>query len=123
MEGFKEYLVKERKALVILPIYIYDHGSITITARYERYLQYPDKQWDAGQVGFIYAVAGMIGETPSSDVAEILAREVDAYDRYLTGDVWGYVIEDEDGEHLDSCWGFYGLDYAREEATAAAGGR
>ena len=54
LEAFEEWLRKERGALVLLPIYIYEHGEITITARYERYQRYPDKQCDAGQVGYIY---------------------------------------------------------------------
>lgn len=29
------------------------------------------------------------------------------YSDYNTGNVYGFVIEDEDGEHVDSCWGFY----------------
>jgi len=28
-------------------------------------------------------------------------------------------IEDAQGEHIDSCWGFYGLDYAKDEARQA----
>ena len=54
-----------------------------------------------------------------------LRGEVEAFDQYLRGDVYGVIVQrvkrDEDGdevdtEELDSCWGFYGLDYAREEA-------
>lgn len=117
------------QAFIALPLYIYDHGGITITARYETYLRYPDKQWDAGLVGFICITreevkkeygAKRISHKLKERVKEALSAEVETYDQYLTGDVWGYVIEDQDGEHLDSCWGLYGLDYARAEATAAA---
>ena len=51
---------------------------------------------------------------------------------YLTGDVWGIIKEkwtdpdttpDEDGagdqwEETDSCWGFFGYEYAKEEAES-----
>ena len=129
IDGFAEYLREERKAVVVLPIYIYEHSGITITAREEVYARYPDKQWDAGQVGFIYADADAIRESFGVDelteevkqrAAESLACEVDTYDMYLTGDVWGYVVEDEAGEELDSCWGNYGLDYAKKEAESHA---
>ncbi len=47
-----------------------------------------------------------------------LNREVEVYDQYLCGDVYGYTIyehdkdeEPEGGEHIDSCGGFYGSDY------------
>ena len=35
---------------------------------------------------------------------------IQEWNDYLSGNVYGYVVEDERGEHLDSCWGFYG-DY------------
>ena len=131
IEDFEQWLRKERGAFIVLPIYIYDHGSITVTARYETYLTYPDKQWDAGQVGFVYITKEKILEEYGVEyvsketvdkVTEYLSCEVDSYDQYLTGDVWGYVIEDEEGEMVDSCWGFYGLHYARAEATEAVQG-
>ncbi|GAF98690.1 unnamed protein product, partial [marine sediment metagenome] len=37
-----------------------------------------------------------------------LKGEVETYDNYLTGYVFGYCIKDADGEDVDSCWGFYG---------------
>jgi hypothetical protein len=52
----------------------------------------------------------------------------DAYSQWCNGDVYGYEIEritvcgccgEEKAESVDSCWGFYGLDYFLSEATAA----
>jgi hypothetical protein len=40
---------------------------------------------------------------------------VQRYDQYLTGDVWGYVIEDSARNELESCWGFYGERYCQIE--------
>jgi hypothetical protein len=45
---------------------------------------------------------------------EILESEVKMYSQYLSGDVYGYVVGEE------SCWGFYGIDAAREAAKEAA---
>ncbi len=40
---------------------------------------------------------------------------------YLTGDVWGYVIEGALlGQLEESCWGFFGYDYCVEQAQEAA---
>jgi hypothetical protein len=36
------------------------------------------------------------------------------------GDVYGYVIENANDDDLDSCWGFYGIDYCIQEAKDAA---
>jgi hypothetical protein len=129
LEQIEQCLREKRDAVVVLPIYIYQHGAITLTARYEVYLTYPDKQWDAGQVGFIYVTdqdlrkeygVTEITQEIRDKAAEVLRGEVDVYDQYLTGDVWGYVIEDQDGEHIFSCFGFFGLDQTREEARSAA---
>ena len=50
----------------------------------------------------------------------VLRGEVETQDQYLTGEVFGYVLEDPQGEHVDSCWGYYGIDYARQEARDTA---
>jgi hypothetical protein len=53
----------------------------------------------------------------------------EAYTQWCNGEVYGYDIEQvttcpqcgqESTEPVDSCWGFYGLDYCRSEAQAAA---
>ena len=45
--------------------------------------------------------------------------EINTYLSWANGDVYGYVVEDENGEHLDSCWGFYGEpEFAEEEAKS-----
>jgi hypothetical protein len=53
-----------------------------------------------------------------------LKGEVQTYDQYLTGDVYGYKVYkvttcDHGHEHeedLDSCWGFYGEEECISEA-------
>ena len=49
-----------------------------------------------------------------------LEGEIEEYAAWATGDCYGYVIEDENGDELDSCWGFYGMEYAKEEAESSA---
>lgn len=117
-DDLENYLRKERRASVILPVYMYDHSGITISTKP---FQCP---WDSGQVGFIYATreeilkeynAQRLTKKLRERVEAQLKAEIDTYDQYLRGDVWGFVIENEDGEHVDSCWGFFGEDYCREE--------
>lgn len=72
--------------------------------------------YDAGQV-YIRKPAC------DNDEAKILAAArsvIEEWNTYLSGDVYGYVIEDAEGEQLDSCWGFYGLGHCIEEAKTAA---
>lgn len=52
--------------------------------------------------------------------------ELDTFNQWTAGEVYGVCIkaltedgegEEEIGEEVDSCWGFYGIDYARGEAA------
>ena len=40
----------------------------------------------------------------------LLLSEIDIYDMYVRGDVYHFMIEDEFGDEIDSCGGFYGTD-------------
>lgn len=109
-------------AVVILPLHLYDHSGITMQVGSF------SCGWDSGQVGFIIAKREKILKEFSraritnklkERIEKILCQEVETYDQYLTGDVWGYIIEDDDGEHLDSCWGFYGREFCEKEAQDA----
>jgi hypothetical protein len=114
-EELAKHLQEEEEATHILPLYLYDHSGITMSTG-------PFScRWDSGQVGFIYTTAKRIAEmgVAEENIEQQLEAEVKVYDQYLQGDVWGYIIEDEDGEQLDSCWGFYGREDAESEARAA----
>jgi len=50
---------------------------------------------------------------------EYLESEVKTYDKFLTGEVYGVVIKYGE-EERDSCWGFYGQEYAQEYAEEEA---
>ena len=45
---------------------------------------------------------------------EVFKAEIETLNQYLTGEVYGYELVDTDdaeiGDHIDSCWGFYGED-------------
>jgi len=102
---------------LVLPLYLYDHSGLTMRVT-------PFScSFDSGQVGIIYATKEQIDKEFDGDydrARACLESEVEVYDQYLTGDVWGYVIEDQDGNHLDSCWGFYGHEYCEQEAKNMA---
>lgn len=97
-----------------LPLYLLDHSGIQIST-----WDFGDP-WDSGQVGFIYITAQKMKEEnfDPAKALECLQGEVETYNQYLTGDVWGYEIIDE-GNCVESCWGFFGEKYAEEEAKDA----
>jgi len=110
------------KILAILPLYLYQHSGITM-----RCGPFSDP-WDSGQVGWAYitekqadALGKSTDESQQDYFERVIREEVAEYDCYLTGEVYGYVVKDADGDVLDSCWGFYGdLDYVRQAAREAA---
>ena len=110
---------------------MYDHSGITINT--EGF----SCPWDSGRVGLIFvSVAdvekeyGEITDEVEKSVYRVLKGEVEELDRYLRGDIWGYIIEKakvytaEDGDQItqweneDSCWGFYGEEDAESEGKA-----
>ena len=135
MEAIKARYIEQTLAdnYAILPLYLYDHSGITMnTTGFSC-------RWDSGQVGIIWASLDRArhewaGPLPDLDTLrtkteDCLRAEVETYDMYLTGDVWGYTVErvyyDEDGDEeqrddLDSCWGFYGRDGCEQEAEGSA---
>jgi len=108
--------------IVWLPLYLYDHSGITMrTTRFSC-------PWDSGQVGFAFITRNAIldnwgGKVLTAKLREkaeaAIVGEVETYDQFLRGEVYGYVIGDEEDDHIESCWGFYGDEYALEEGKAA----
>ena len=136
------------KAL-ILPLRLYDHSGITMSIGTGAHWADPGG-WDSGQVGWIflrYADARKNFKVDENDTVEewhgpnkgnripledvmhrVLEGEVETYDQYLTGEVYGFNLtkpvvyekrnvatgESEfitEYETIDSCWGFFGHNH------------
>jgi hypothetical protein len=106
-------IIKNEKPAIILPLYLYDHSGITISTS-------PFScRWDSGQVGFVliskerlrneYSVK-RITKKEIEKGTRVLLAEVDTYDKYIMGEVYGYTLLDENGNIEDSCFGFFGSD-------------
>lgn len=110
-----------------LPLYIYDHSGITMSCGGRTY-PYNDP-WDSSAVGWIIALKETIieelalheEETWREEAIGVMEAEVRIYDRYLTGDVYGFrlyditnneggVVDADEAVEVASCWGFYGTD-------------
>lgn len=106
-------IVKAHPGGIILPLYLYDHSGITMNTTG---FSCP---WDSGKVGFIVASAAKIRENfmvkritakIRERALESLVAEVETFDQYIRGDVYYYVVKDDNGNVSDSCGGFYGSD-------------
>lgn len=107
-----------------LPLYLYDHSGITMSTS----LVYPyNDQWDAGQVGWIYVsfndLVKEYGNTKKESIKkakDYLQGEIQTYDDYLTGNVYGFIIEGEPEIEFNSVWGFYGYDHEKSGLLESA---
>lgn len=110
------------KYYVMLPVYAYEHGGITLSiGRF-------NDPFDSGQLGFIYVEKKKVlkefsrkhwNKSLEDKVIHNLKGEIETYDDYLNNNVYGYAIwkeyetdEDEDVEYdmmdsIDSLWGIY----------------
>jgi hypothetical protein len=123
-EEMKNDIIRKEKVGVILPLYLYVHSGKTMKTT-----SFNDT-WDSGQVGFIFVSkekmlkeygGKRVGKKLREKVTAYLKGEVETYDQYLTGDVYGYRITNTDtDEEVDSCWGYYGEDYCMKEAEELA---
>lgn len=119
--------------LVYAPLYMYEHSIIRIKigSFYGVGLPQGHARFDSGQIGFIYVDreaikkeyrVKKITKKVKEKVRQILEGEVKTYDNYISGQVYGYMIEDKDGNEFGGVWGFYGdesnnglIESAKEE--------
>lgn len=125
-----DYIVNCKSAknyIVCKPVYMYEHSGQTIS------LSPFGCRWDSGCCGYIFVFKDKIlKEFPDTnddnwrDKAEaIIKSEIDIYDDYIRGDVYGYCLEEAhtvehkdlvtgaiwtstEYEVVDFCCGFYG---------------
>jgi hypothetical protein len=117
-DGLKIDIMKDNDVAIILPLYLSERNSglmIAVTPF--------DCSRDSRQIGFIYCTDKQIGEEFGSNIGwakQCLLAEVETYDQYLRGDVYGFVIRGapckecgNKGGVEDACWGFYGKDFKK----------
>jgi len=118
------HLIKAHDAVVLLPIYMYDHDHAGVAIRTTPF----GDVWDSGQVGFIIATREDILKiqnikriTPGirEKIKKYLTIEVELYNQYLNNDVWAYQITDNSGNILESCSGFFDREQCYEEGNMA----
>ncbi|CCO44219.1 hypothetical protein VIBNISOn1_1050045 [Vibrio nigripulchritudo SOn1] len=99
--------------LITVPVYLYDHGGITISAA-------PHScGWDSGCLGWAFTTPEMLAEMGHSfadfsneqdreQVKAWILAEIETYDHYLTGQVFEFSICNDNGDYLSSSMGYLG---------------
>ncbi len=114
-ESANEVVDKYSKTHWVFPIEAYIHSGVVLAFSQEG--NFPDRRWDVSQLGFVFAAKEewRLSKSARKAAAGLIAT----WNQYLSGDVWGYAIKDEEGATVDSCWGFYGREYCEEQAKEA----
>jgi hypothetical protein len=107
-------------------IYMIDHSGIALSIR-TSFSDCDPGHWDSGQVGWAFITAKQMvkeygpkwNEKQLQDAANCVDIEVQEYSKWCEGEVYGYIVRDPEGKHQDSCWGFIGLEWARQAAQEA----
>lgn len=109
---------------IVLPVYAYVHSGVWLSTS-------PFTcPWDSGQCGIIYATEEEALKRFAKDemtpelgklVEEALKAEVEAFSRYLAGEVLVWIVLDDDGNVIDSCGGYYDREHAEADAKASLG--
>lgn len=111
------------KKYIVLPVYKYEHGNVCYNTRG---FSCP---WDSGINGFIYVSKDKVREeygikniSPRivQRIKGYLKDEVETFSNAVSGEVYGYTIENSEGEELDSCFGFYGYDHEKSDLLPQA---
>ena len=103
--------------------YIHSGVSLSLTGGFGGRLSQGHERFDVSSVGLILVSKK---ETKNKKKARELAKGlIESWNDNLSGNIYGYVIENKTGNNLGSCWGFYG-DYNKsgiiEEAKAETEG-
>jgi len=113
---------------ISIRVFAYIHSGTTIKASDSNPFHC---SWDSGQSGIIFISKekarkelGYIRLTKSKveKIRNYLVSEVETFNNYITGEVYGYDIEDSEGEEIDSCYGFYGDDHRKSGLLETAEG-
>lgn len=107
-----------KKTHWIFPLEAYIHSGVVLAYGHEG--QFPDRRWDVSQLGFVFVSKKQW--RLSKKAKEVGQGLIDSWNKYLSGEVYGYITKDPDGDEIDSCWGIYdddALSYTKECAKAS----
>jgi hypothetical protein len=93
------------KGFYVFRVYAYIHSGVALSLGNNTY-PFTDR-FDVSFSGFalVKRSEGSYTQEQASKEAEGLVK---TWNQYLSGDVYGYAVEDLNGKKVDSCWGFYG---------------
>lgn len=97
----------DEKLAYIVPVSKYEHGGVTYR-RGERH------GWDEGVAGFYIVTKESAKDIPDVDFDKVIEQELETYTAWANGEVYAFILYDNDGDVIDSCGGFFDIDDIKE---------
>jgi hypothetical protein len=113
------------KKYYYLKVWMYEHSGVAISTGESNPWGGDYMAWDSGLLGVIAVkktdACKEYGKKRACKSVQERAEkcmegEIEALNTFASGQIYGYTVEDENGEEVDSCWGFYDIDEAISEA-------
>lgn len=112
-------ITAEYNARLMVPVQRYEHSLVSYYAG-----DPTTEHWDTGIAGVAILTKQELDEEFHGDedkARKCLEGELESFTDWSNGTIYAYVVESKDGDVLDSCCGFYGLDFAETEAKESMG--
>lgn len=107
--------------LIRFTVSAYIHGTSQF------YIGKPTCQFDSGLAGYIYAHKDdvrkeygvkYVTKKVKEKVRAVADAELRQFSQYLNGEVYAYSIQDENGDYVEGCGGYYGEDDCRKDGES-----
>ena len=102
--------------IYVFPVFVLDHSAVEFSTRF---INSPWGHWDCEQIGWIVIdendlkyYSEKIDEKRALEIAE---GELETLTQWANGEVYGFEVTDPDGNHVDSCWGYYSIEDIKAE--------
>ena len=93
----------------------YIHSGVRLALSYEG--NFVDRRWDVSQLGMVFASKKEF--KTREDAKKAALGLIETWNDDLSGNIYGYMIENKVGEEFGGCWGFYG-DYQKSGLIKSA---
>lgn len=120
--GFDNILSRMEHDYIAYRVCIVDHSCVALSLNSP--VPNPYMGFDSGTFGIMavskdavrreYGVKRITNKIREK-VESVFKGELEDLEKYMNGEVYGYMIDGGDG---DSCWGYYSMDHAIEEARS-----
>ena len=102
----------EGKGFIVLPLAMIDHSGVSYWIG-SKPSPSDSAGWDSGQVGFVWCTwqeaRKLLGgplKTLRERAIKAMTDEIKLYDWWQQGMCAGWIVGNEDDDHIESCWGY-----------------